>query len=377
MIDLHLSDRQRRVIAAALTLLSVIFIAGVLGFMGWWVARFLSFFSNVFMPVAVAGIVALVIKPFHDWLYARTGRNALVSVLLVYLAVLIPAVGFFWFFGALLAEQLSGLLIKTTHLVREGWDLLMAYWPDILEQARNYELDRRLEGILEERMDLISGGVLTLVQALLDAGADVFRFVAGLFSWFIFPIYLGFFLAVRAPDRERIDGWLPFLKPDTRSVCIHLGTEFVNILVSFFRGQLIIALLQGLLYAVGFSIIGLQYGFVLGLLLGLLNIVPYLGSIVGLAITVPLGLFQPDGGWGLALAVVITFTTVQLIESYVLTPRIMGNRTGLHPLAIIVAIFFWGTAFGGIWGMILAIPLTAFLVVCWRLLQDTYLREVV
>ena len=75
------------------------------------------------------------------------------------------------------------------------------------------------------------------------------------------------------------------------------------------------------------------------------------------------------------VAVVVVFSTVQLIESYLLTPKIMGDRTGLHPLAIIIAIFFWGSALNGILGMILAIPLTAFLVVFWRLAKDRYIGE--
>jgi predicted PurR-regulated permease PerM len=66
---------------------------------------------------------------------------------------------------------------------------------------------------------------------------------------------------------------------------------------------------------------------------------------------------------------------VQLIESYVLTPKIMGSRTGLHPMAIIVAVFFWGSALSGILGMILAIPITAFLVVFWRLAREKYIEE--
>ena len=71
----------------------------------------------------------------------------------------------------------------------------------------------------------------------------------------------------------------------------------------------------------------------------------------------------------------VVFVVVQLIESYGLTPRIMGDRTGLHPMAIIVAVFFWGSALSGILGMILAIPLTAFLVVFWRLAKEKYIEE--
>ncbi len=71
------------------------------------------------------------------------------------------------------------------------------------------------------------------------------------------------------------------------------------------------------------------------------------------------------------------FAAVQLVEGYLLTPKIMGDRTGLHPMVIIVAVFFWGTALNGIMGMILAIPLTAFLVVFWRLAREKYVHEVV
>jgi predicted PurR-regulated permease PerM len=79
----------------------------------------------------------------------------------------------------------------------------------------------------------------------------------------------------------------------------------------------------------------------------------------------------------LVVWVLVVFTVVQLIEGYVLTPRVMGKRTGLHPLAVIVAVFFWGSALQGIIGLILAIPLTAFLVVCWRLLRDEYIDELI
>ncbi len=134
-------------------------------------------------------------------------------------------------------------------------------------------------------------------------------------------------------------------------------------------------LLQGILFALGFALVGLKFGLVLGLLLGLLNIIPYLGSILGLGIALPLAYFQQDGGLFTLGGVLVVFTLVQMIEGYFLTPRIMGDRTGLHPMAIIVAIFFWGSALSGILGMILAIPLTAFGVVFWRLARDKYIHE--
>jgi len=131
------------------------------------------------------------------------------------------------------------------------------------------------------------------------------------------------------------------------------------------------------LFAVGFVLVGLPYGSVIGMMLGILNIVPYLGSILGLGTALPLA-YLGDGGGMLRLVLVLAvFSAVQVIEGYILTPRIMGNRTGLHPALIIFAVFFWGVALGGILGMMLAIPLTAFAVVFWRLLKKKYITEMV
>jgi len=148
--------------------------------------------------------------------------------------------------------------------------------------------------------------------------------------------------------------------------------EFVSIVESFFRGQMLIGLFMGVLLALGFTLVGLKFGLFIGLALGLLNIVPYLGTIVGLAVALPLAFFQPGGGWQIVGLVLLVKIIVQAIEGWVLTPKIMGDRTGLHPVTIIVAIFFWGTAFGGVLGMLLAIPLTAFFVTAWRLAKQKY-----
>ena len=108
----------------------------------------------------------------------------------------------------------------------------------------------------------------------------------------------------------------------------------------------------------------------------MLNVIPYLGSIIGLGIALPLALFQEGGGLVPCALVLAVFAIVQQIEGWLLTPKIMGDRTGLHFMAIIVAIFFWGTALGGILGMILAIPLTAFLASLWRLAREKYIPEI-
>jgi len=120
--------------------------------------------------------------------------------------------------------------------------------------------------------------------------------------------------------------------------------------------------------------VGLRFGLLIGLTCGLLNIIPYFGTIVGMGTALPIAFLQPGGGWGLVGLVIIVQVIVQNIEGWYLTPRIMGHRTGLHPAAIIFSLFFWGAALGGLLGMILAIPLSAFFVTAWRLVRHKYLQ---
>ena len=123
----------------------------------------------------------------------------------------------------------------------------------------------------------------------------------------------------------------------TRSSSRSNNTVFI---VGIGFGVLLVAVILGVMTSVGFWAIDLPFWLLIGMIAGFLNIIPYLGSIIGLSISLPLAFFQSGGGWGRLLAVVIIISIVQLIESYVLTPKIMGDRTGLHFMAIIILFFF-------------------------------------
>ncbi len=372
---MELSERQQRAIAAALTIVAAVVIVCAIAGLLWLIAEFLKTFSTVFLPLAVGAVAALVFSPYYSWLRRRLRLPAPVALAVVFLSILVPVAGFLWFFGALIVEQLSDLVAKLPEWWAELVDSVRERWPKVVRFFNENPWGQRLREAFEGQQSRLVSGLQGVGQTALSAGAVVLRGVGTALAWAVLPVYFAFFLMAtpeRFGDPER---YLPFLKPETRKDVVYLAQEFVNMVVSFFRGQLIVALLQGLLFAIGFSLVGLRYGFVLGLLLGFLNIIPYLGSIVGLSVALPLALFQNGGGWVLVAWVLVVFALVQLIEGYLLTPKIMGDRTGLHPVAIIVAIFFWGSALNGILGMILAIPLTAFLVVFWRLAKEKYIEE--
>ena len=372
---LSLTDRQAKTVAAAITILSVVVILVAVGAFFWLVSWFLRSFSVVFLPLALGGIAALVCRPYYGWLSQRLLLPGAVALVAILLSVLVPVGAFLWFFGAIAVEQLVGLVEQLPYWWAQFQIFVKERWPRVVGFMENNPWGQRIREALEGQEENVLEGLQIFGQGAITAGRGLVRGVGALFGWAVLPVYFAFFLMT--PTRFDAAQLLPFLKEETRKDVVYLINEFVDIVVAFFRGQLLIAFLQGLLFALGFSLVGLKYGFVLGLMLGLLNVVPYLGSIIGLSITLPLSLFQPGGGTQTLLGVAVVYVVVQLIEGYVLTPRIMRDRTGLPAIAIIIAIFFWGTAFGGILGMILAIPLTAFLASLWRLVKEKYLTELV
>ena len=378
MGEMQLSERQQATVAAAITLVCavviVLFVFGIFWSFGYVIARF----SSIILPLAVAGVLALVLKPYHRWLTLKLRRRRLLAVLLVYLSVLFPLGLFGYIFGTKVTAEVSELVQQIPVWVDAGRVKLDQHLPVVRDWWGHYGLGEKLKVGFDRHGEAILKGVGSAGEVALKAWSSLFRSITGLFGWVVLPIYLAFFLMAERPiSRKQMEGLFPFLKQETKDDVIYLGQEFVNIIVAFFRGQIMVAFFQGLLFALGFIIIGLQYGFTLGLLLGLLNVIPYLGSMVGLAIALPLAFVQEGGGPLLVLYVIIVFTIVQCMEGYLLTPKIMGDRTGLHPLAIMIATFFWGSVFGGITGMILAIPLTAFLVVFWRLAKTKYIKAIV
>jgi predicted PurR-regulated permease PerM len=374
-MNVTLSEKQQLTVASAVTIVSALVIVAAIGAVFWLIGAFFAAFSNVFLPLAVAGVMALVVRPYYELLRRRL--PPVLAVAAVFASVLIPLVAFCWSFGALLIEQVEGFIVS----LPENWARLVAFVrersPRVIEFLDRYQVRERLGELAQAQGAAMLQGLQSVGGGALTVGRGFLRGVGAVFTWAMLPVYFAFFLLAAPPQRSALEGALPFLKPDTRKNVAFLVHEFVAILVAFFRGQLIIAFLQGLLYGIGFTIVGLRYGFVLGLLLGLLNVIPYLGAILGLVITLPLAFFQNGGGLGTLVAVIVVLILVSTIEGYLLTPKIMGDRTGLHPMVIIVAIFFWGSALGGIAGMILAIPLTAFLVVFWRLARENYIGELV
>ncbi|MDR2676243.1 MAG: AI-2E family transporter [Opitutaceae bacterium] len=367
-----LSAGQRRLIGNALTLFACTGAAVLLVLILMSIGRLLGAFSGVLWPVAIAGVMALILRPAVDAVEKRMrGRRApAVAVLYALFAVLL-AVALVLIVPPL-AGQLLDFIAYLPDLWMQGVDYIRRHspeWPALIERLR-------ATPAVANALDLLQDGLgrlpALIVPSLKVFSAGVFSVISFATHFAVVPVYLFFFMLSRADPVHGLSRHLPFLKPSLRDDVVFLVREFINIVVSFFRGQFLIGIIMGALLAIGFTVAGLRFGLIIGLALGILNIVPYLGTIIGLAVTVPLAVLQPGGGAGLLALVLLVYVIVQCIEGWFLTPKIMGGRTGLHPAMIIFAIFFWGTAFPGIIGMVLAVPLTAFFATFWRLLNRKY-----
>lgn len=368
-----LTPTQRRVAGVAISFGSLVAIAALAVFSVLLLGRFLSEFSLVIWPIAIAGILALMLRPVVALMVERLRVRRLAAVILLYGAVLVGSAGLVLAVAPAVISQLFDFIAYVPTLWQNTVTWAESHFPEWIEAGRRHFENPTVRSATESLAQQAQEMTSHLVPALRKAGAGLFGIFGVIAALAIIPVYLFFFLISGTDDPTRtLPRHLGFLRPSQREDVVFLVREFIGIVVAFFRGQLLIGLIMGVLLAIGFSLTGLKFGLALGVIVGLLNIIPYLGSILGLAVVLPLALLQPDGGAGLMVACIGVFVAVQAIESWLLTPRIMGDQTGLHPVAIIFAVFFWGHAFGGVLGMLLAVPLTAFFVTAWRLIRHKY-----
>jgi len=363
---INFTEKQQRTIARALTALSLAvvfaFAAGIL----WLICAAFSFASSAILPVIVGFFLALFFRPYYHW-WVKTVRNPTVALVLMLATVFIPLGLFLWYAGAVVIDQITNLIAQGPQLVHHVVEWFGATFP----KARN-ALD--MMGVPYDRVGELYtnyGG------AALKAGSGALKCVMGVISVFVTLIFFGFFLVTRERRGGDIVEELPFLKPETRDFAARQINAFVDILVSFFQRQTVICLIEGTIYGLGFTLVGLPYGFLIGFSLGVCNLIPFFGSVVFMPIAVPLAYFAAGGSLMRLVLVVAVWGAVQLLDGYLITPKIQGDKTGLGYAGVIFSFFFWSIVLGPLIGMLLAIPLSAFCVVLWRALKEKIKGDVV
>jgi predicted PurR-regulated permease PerM len=368
-----LTGVQKQIVGTAITLSAGVVILAVIGLIIYSLSQFVAVFSRVLWPLVIASILALLLRPVVHFLEqkSRIGRTA--ALILLFVMVLLVGVGILSLVLPILITQTMDLLQNLPDIAARAREFLSTRFPALFTALQHQLSKEVLTQVTIQWEEHIKRGVTVAMSVLFKAGSGL----SSLFGWFaglaIIPVYLFYLLGLDRDLVQDLGEQLVFVKPAVRDDILFLMREFANIVTTFFQGQLLIGLVTGVMLATGFTVIGLSFGVILGLVIGLLNLIPYLGTILGLGTVLPLAYFQQGGSLltvGLALLV---FIIAQAIESYGVSPRIMGKSTGLHPMVILIALFFWYTALDGILGMILGIPLTAFLITAWRLIKKKYL----
>jgi predicted PurR-regulated permease PerM len=207
-------------------------------------------------------------------------------------------------------------------------------------------------------------------KALVSVSKSGGVLAAAVFSLFLIPIITFYLLR----DWDSIIAHLGALVPESQRETIYeLARESDEVLGAFLRGQILVMIALAVIYTIGLSLVGVKYAVAIGVVAGLVSFVPYLGFVFGILLAGMTVALEPNPLWSL-VGVVATFSVGQLIEGSVLTPKLVGDRIGLHPVIIIFAVAAGGQLFG-FFGILLALPAAAVLSVVVRFAFHRYLRE--
>lgn len=392
------TEKQTRLIWAALTGLALATIVALVVALVWGLGRVLHVLGPVLWPLAVAGVLAYLLDPVVDLLERkRVPRTRAIVLVFVVAALLVVGV-----FGSVVPR----LVVETRELVASVPTFVAKLEKNLLDRAS--QPSPTLQGVFQHfglrwpgtpvatnappdaanvpavepatvgpektagaalfdqlQPETVQKATELVGQLLKSVGtwlgnqlsrlAGVFGIVAGLA---LIPIYLFYFLREKRFITDHWTAYLPVGDSGFKEDLVFVLRSINGYLIAFFRGQVLVAICDGVLYGIGFALIGLPYAFLIGAVAMVLTIIPFLGAIVtcGMALLIALVSF---GDWQHPLLVLGVFAVVQGIEGYVLQPKILGDRVGLHPMVIIIAIMTGTTLLGGILGGILAIPLAA------------------
>jgi len=371
---MHPTPFQKQLFWTALTALSIVVLGAVVTLVGWLIVNAISFLQPVLIPVAVAAILAFLLDPVVRWLM-RLRVSRFWSILIVYLAF----AGFFvgilvWILPSVFRQ--GNELLKDFPVYSEKAQKLVLSTMDKLHQMTDGPFFGGGEDSTEPggqfavfAKESITEGVNWLKNKVPDFAVESWNFfhksVGGVFGAFGFllsfvlvPIFLFFFLMEGPSIAENWSNYLPLRASPLKSEIVEVVSEINSYLVSFFRGQLIVSLIDGLMIAVALLVMGLEFGFLIGLMVGVLGLIPYLGIMICWIPAVIIAAAQ-YGDWSHPLIVTVIFAVANWVDGMFVAPKIVGDSVGLHPLTVILSVLAWSLILGGLLGALLAVPLTA------------------
>ena len=422
------SERQARIIWTSLTTFALALGLALLGVLFWGLGIVVQVLSPVIWPFAVGVVLAYLLSPVVNWLEER-GLPRMRALILVFVGsglILLGAVGSLVPRAVVeardLASQFPVLVVRLQHRVQSWLESPPASLRSLLPKEIQERLPQRDDSPGTNRVAAPSAGshdadatstngapalaILLAKEAgtgaetpwwvkALDPNSlksvgtwvaavtpDVLRWglgqvgrlasLAGILAGLsLIPVYAFFLLLEERRIARTWTDYLPVADAAFKREAIFVLRSINDALIVFFRGQVLVALCDGILYAFGFLVIGLPYALLIGLMACVVTIIPFLGAALTCGTALIIAVIQ-FGDWQHPALVIAVFCVVQFIEGFFLQPKIIGDRVGLHPVMIIIALMVGTTLMGGILGGILAIPLTAAL----RVLMAHYVWRV-
>jgi len=334
---LYTFDRVVRMIIAVLTLIAAVWLTGKL--------------SSVLLPFLVAWLIAYILEPFVQYNRRLLGvQNRWLPILVTLFECVLILAAISVFIIPSIINEMHQVADFIRHYTEKGAQI--SFIPPAIHEFLRDSID--FERISREltRQDIQS--LLDTLGSFIAGGYD---FVLGIFNWFIVILYVVFIML----DYEKLlIGFRRMVPPKYRQKTFSIFNDVKDSMNHYFRGQALVAFIVGILFCIGFSIIGLPMAIVLGLFIGLLNMVPYLQLISLIPSTILCLVCSVDSNvdfWSIWWSTMAVYIIVQCIQDLFLTPKIMGKAMGLNPAIILLSLSVWGTLLGFI-GLIIALPLT-------------------
>ncbi len=329
-------------------------------------AAVLYYSSAVFLQLFIAFVLAYILNPAVEFLEHK-GVKRLYGIMIVFSLAVVVSSGVAVFFVVSITGELSNMQLNLPAYAQHLYEITPVSIKGYLGIETPEKLALRLNEMLQQARSAAPDLLKPLLAFLQRALSSTVGVLLALLGYLIIPVYLFYLLF----DMPRLKTFTESYVPARfRPAYAKKLAEVDAVLSGFVRGQLSVCAILALLYSAGLYAIGIDLAVVIGTLAGATFIIPYVGTIIGICLSVVMALLKFNDilhpllclGW---------FGLVQLLEGAVITPKIVGNTVGLHPLVAIVSLLIGGQLFG-ITGMLLAVPVTAVLQVFLRSLAEYY-----
>lgn len=323
-------------------------------------------FSEILLPFLAGLVLAYFLDPVADAL-ERLGLPRLAATLIIVLASVVVLAIALIVFLPMLGEQIAKLATTMPHYVSElvaRFNELAPQWLKNIFTQPNPEMG----GQVGDFAGKLAGWLATLIASIWSGGLALVNLVSLLL---VTPVVAFYLLNDWDHMIARVDSWLPRAHADTIR---KLAREINEAMAGFIRGQGTVCLLLGAFYAIALSLAGLSFGMLIGLVTGMLSFIPFVGAIIGgvAAIGMAVVQFWPD--WVQIAIIAGIFVLGQFIEGNFLSPKLVGDSVGLHPVWLMFALFAFGYLFGFV-GLLMAVPLAAAAGVLIRFALAQYLAS--